>query len=109
MKDIIYTDIDHVEADTNRLIESGSTTERTAARMLKIMAPILKEIIKSGDIACLAGFVRGISQIVAGMVISLPTKEMREGLAEAIRQELEHGLNIAMKGPPKEKVEPGKK
>jgi hypothetical protein len=100
MSKVIYTDTDHINIDMNRLIEGNNTTERIAARMLKIMVPILKEILESRDLACISGLVRGLSMIGSSLVVSLPER-MREGVAEAMKRELERGLDIAVKGPPK--------
>ena len=100
MSKIVYTDAARVDADTTRMIEAGTTTERTAARMLKATTPILKEIVFSGELAQVAGFVRGVGQIIGSVVISLPPA-MREGIGNAIRSEVEHALEIARKGPPK--------
>jgi hypothetical protein len=100
MSKVSYTDSDHLDADVNRLIEGSNTTERIAARMLKSMVPILKEILESRDLACISGFIRGLSMIAASLVVSLP-EHMREGIAEAIRRELDRCLDVAMKGPPR--------
>jgi len=97
---IKYTDRAHVDADTVRMIETGSDAERIAARMLRAMTPLLIEILASGELSYLAGFARGIAQIVASLVVSMPP-HMRDGLADILRREIDQALDLAMKGPPK--------
>jgi hypothetical protein len=99
MSKIIYTDKDHVTADMNRLIEGGSETERTAARVLKMMMPLLSEVLLSHNLAKLAGLVRGLAMVVSSIIISLP-ENMRQPMAEAIMRDLEKALDLAKKGPP---------
>jgi len=95
-----YTDREHVDADLTRWIEGSNECEQIAARMLKAQVPLLKEIIESGNLAYISGFVRGVSNIAAAMVISLPPF-MREGIAESLKSDLNRALNIAVKGPPR--------
>lgn len=85
--------------DLTRFIETGDTVEVISARMLKAQLPLLKEIIASRDLHYLSGFVRGVSNIVAAMIVSLPP-EMREGVADSVRRDLERAIEIAMQGPP---------
>jgi hypothetical protein len=100
MSKIIYTDRNHLEADTVRLIETGSEAEQMAARMLRMMSPLLLEILTSGKLSYVAGFARGMAQIVASLVLSLPPF-MRDGVADILRREIDQALDLAVKGPPK--------
>jgi hypothetical protein len=100
MTKIIYSDANHIEADMNRLIEGSSETERTAARMLKTMVPLLMEIVGSGHLPTISGFIRGLCQIAASVVISLPPF-MREAVSDILLREMKRSLDIAQKGPPK--------
>jgi hypothetical protein len=97
---IKYTDREHIEADTVRMIETGNECEQVAARMLRMMTPLLTEIITSSKLSYLAGFARGSAQIVASLVISLPP-HMRDGVADILRREIDQALDLAVKGPPK--------
>jgi hypothetical protein len=99
MTKIEYLNGDHVDGDLTRWIESGTATEAIAARMLKAQLPLLKEIVASGDLDYITGFVRGISDIVAAVIVSLPAF-MREAVAKEVRSDLERAIEIAMKGPP---------
>lgn len=100
MSKVVYTDAEHIDADVNRLIEGSSETERTAARMLKVMVPLLKEIITSGRLTSVTGFIRGLCQIAASVVVSLPPF-MREAVSDILLREMKESLDIAQKGPPK--------
>jgi len=97
---IKYTDREHIEADTVRMIETGSEAEQVAARMLRSMTPLLLEILTSSNLAYLAGFARGTAQVVASLVMSLPS-DMRDGMADVLRREIDQALDLAVKGPPK--------
>jgi hypothetical protein len=100
MSKISYTNSEHVEADITRWIETGNECEVMAARMLKAQLPLLIEILHSRNLSYVSGFVRGISNIAAAMVVSLPP-EMREGVASCIKADLDRAFAIALKGPPK--------
>jgi hypothetical protein len=97
---IKYTDREHVDADTVRMIETGSEAEQVAARMLRSMTPLLLEILTSSKLSYIAGFARGTAQIIASLVMSLPP-HMRDGVADILRQEIDQALDLAVKGPPK--------
>lgn len=94
-----YIDGENPDADLTRLIESGTTVEAISARMLKAQLPLIREVLSSGDLQYISGFVRGVSDIVAALIISLPPF-MRDGVARSVRSDLEHAIEIAMKGPP---------
>ena len=96
-----WTDAEHVDSDLIRLIETGNTTEQISARMLKTMVPMIKEVLESGDLSNLSGFVNGLCQIAASVVISLPP-HMRQGIADILKHHLEQAMDLAVKGPPKE-------
>lgn len=100
MSKITYTDREHVEADTIRMIETGNEAEQVAARMLRTMTPLLLEILTSSKLSYVAGFARGTAQIVASIVMSLPPF-MRDGVADILRREIDQALDLAVKGPPK--------
>jgi hypothetical protein len=101
MKNVVYTDPERIDADITRWIETGNTTEVIAARMLKAQVPLLKEIIESRNLSYITGFVRGISNIIAAIIISLPP-DMRQGVYDAIQRDLNRIIEVALKGPPKE-------
>jgi hypothetical protein len=98
--EVKYTDRDHIESDLVRMIETGSDAERIAARMLRMQAPLLVEILQSHKLSYLAGFARGMAQVAASLVVSLPP-EMREGMVRVLRREIDEALELAEKGPPK--------
>jgi len=95
-----FTDIEHFDADMTKYIESGNTTEAIAARMLRAQKPIIQEILLSGDFSYLSGFVRGVSNIVATMIISLPPG-LSDYIGEIIKQDVARAIEIAKKGAPK--------
>src|SRR5262245_15782902 len=94
MKQVIFSDETHIEADINERIECGTDTERIAARCLKAMCPLLKEIIDARELTGLSGFIMGISQVCASMVASLPD-DMRDEFSMGLAREIEKGLVIA--------------
>src|SRR5262245_37439614 len=99
MSKVSYTDNEHIDADLTRWIEGSNECEQMSARMLKAQVPLLREILDSGNVSYISGFVRGVSNIVAAMIISLPP-HMRAGVARSIQADLERVIDIALKGPP---------
>lgn len=93
MSKIVYFDEKTLDAGLTRLIEGDSETERTAARMMKAVKPLLEEVVTSGDIQKLSGAIRGFASIASSLVLSLPP-HMREGIRSAIRQDLERGFSF---------------
>lgn len=85
---------DEVDTKLVGIIESGNETERTAARMLKAMAPLMREILASGDVGMLSGFVRGLSSMAATMVFSLPPNGPREAVRRNILSDIERALTV---------------
>lgn len=93
-RDVKYASGEGIPKMLNESIEGNSETERMAARMLKVMVPLLEEIIFSGDLKKVSGFIRGTANIVATFIISMPP-DMRQGLGEKILDDIERALSIA--------------
>jgi hypothetical protein len=93
-KGVRYATKDNLEAVVNELIEGDDECERTAARMVKVMAPMIEEVVTSGDIKQLSGFVRGMANIAASLLLSMPP-EMRAGICNALLADLERVTKLA--------------
>src|SRR5215467_7300567 len=102
---VFYTTRENMNADINRLIEGSNEVERIAARMLKMMVPIITEVLESGDLSKLAGYVQGVSQLCASLLISVPDF-MRPALSKIFKEQIEKAIEAAAKGPPEHMKRP---
>jgi hypothetical protein len=101
-KGVVYANKDNIDAKMNRLIEGDNECDRMSARMLKAQVPLMREIIESEDLSKLSGFVRGISNIIVSMIISLPS-DMREAVHACILADIERAMKIKLPDKEEEK------
>lgn len=92
-KTVYFKDRATLDRNLTAIIEGDSEIERTAARTLKMLSPLMAEIVDNRDIRQLTGFIRGISSIIVSMHLSLPLS-MREGYRDIILRDIERALKI---------------